>query len=270
VRAGERSGDLSGAFVRLAVQLEREAELRARLLSALIYPAALAGVGAVAVLILLLFVLPRFAELLAGAGATLPSSTSTLLAISAATRAYWPAILGGLVAVAFGFGAARTTDAGRRALSRLALAMPLVGPLRRTLLGARFARLTGVLVGGGAPLLAALDDAVHSITDPIAQDEVARVRGRVREGISLNAAIAEGALFPPTLAQLIAVGEESGRLHEFLVKAADIFEERTARTTTRLVALAEPAMMVVFGGAVGFVALSLLQAVYAVNAGAFR
>jgi general secretion pathway protein F len=270
VRAGERSGDLAGAFARLTTQLEREQEIRARLLSALVYPAALAAVGAVAVLVLLLFVLPRFAALLEDAGASLPRSTSALLAASAFTRAYWPAILAGVVAIALGAGAARTTDAGRRALARLALSLPLVGGLRRTLLGARFARLTGVLLGGGAPLLAALDDAVQSIGDPVAQDEVSRVRGRVREGVSLNAAIAEGGLFPPTLAQLVAVGEESGRLHEFLVKAADIFEERTARTTTRLVALAEPAMMVVFGGAVGFVALSLLQAVYAVNAGAFR
>ena len=130
--------------------------------------------------------------------------------------------------------------------------------------------MTGVLLGGGAPLLTALDDTVESIGDPIAREDVVRIRTSVREGASLRQAISDGALFPPLLAQLVAVGEESGRLREFLLKAADIFEDRTERSTQRLATLAEPAMIVVFGIIVAFVALSLLQAIYGINAGSFR
>ena len=142
--------------------------------------------------------------------------------------------------------------------------------LRRYALSARFARLLGVLLGGGAPLLPALDDTMESIGDPVARDDIGRVRAMVREGSTMRQAVGESALFTPLLAQLIGVGEEAGDLRTFLVKSADIFEERTERATQRLAALAEPAMIVVFGAVVAFVALSLLQAIYGINANSFR
>lgn len=270
VRAGERSGDLEGAFARLAEQLEREEELRGRLLSASIYPILLATVGGVAVVVLLLFVLPRFVEMLEGTGATLPRSTTLLLTVSAGASRVWPLLAGVAVSSALLIASAARTERGRRTGAALLLALPVVRGLRRSALGARFARLLGVLLGGGAPLLTALDDALDSLADPLARDDVARIRTRVREGASLSGAMAEGSLFPPLLVRLVAVGEESGRLREFLLKAAEILEDRTERILQRLVALAEPAMIVLFGTLVAFVALSLLQAIYGVNADAFR
>jgi general secretion pathway protein F len=270
VRAGEKSGDVAGAFARLADQLEREEALRGKLLSASIYPLLLAAAGSVAVTVLLVFVLPRFAELLQDSGAALPRSTAIMLGVSTTLRRFWPALF--LVPVAAAMVAAwvRGTAEGRRAWSGFLLAVPVVRGLRRHALAARFARLTGVLLGGGAPLLAALDDAAESLADPLARDETLRVRTRVREGHSLRDALAEGGLFPPLLSQLVGVGEEAGRLREFLLKAADIFEEKTERLTQRLATLAEPAMIVLFGSVVALVALSLLQAIYGINAGSFR
>jgi len=128
----------------------------------------------------------------------------------------------------------------------------------------------GVLLGGGSPLLAALDDTIESVGDPIAREDAVRIRTRVREGSSLRAAVAESTLFPALLAQLIGVGEDAGQLRVFLMKAADIFEERTERATQRLATLAEPAMIVLFGAIVAFVALSLLQAIYGINANSFK
>lgn len=270
VRAGEKSGDVAGAFRRLAEQLEREEALRGKLLSASIYPLLLAGAGSVAVVVLLVFVLPRFATLLQDSGAALPRSTALMLGLSTALRRFWPALLlvpAGIAAIAAWV---RGTAEGRRAWCALLLALPLVSTLRRTALAARFARLTGVLLGGGAPLLAALDDAAESLADPLARDETLRIRTRVREGRSLRDAVADGAFFPPLLAQLVGVGEDAGRLREFLLKAADIFEDRTERLTQRLATLAEPAMIVLFGSVVAVVALSLLQAIYGINAGSFQ
>ncbi|HEX7120049.1 MAG TPA: type II secretion system F family protein [Longimicrobiales bacterium] len=270
VRAGERSGDLAGAFRRLADQLEREDELRSRIVSASIYPLLLAAVGGIAIVVLLLFVLPRFVELLEGAGATLPRSTAALLAVSRALQAAGPFLPVPLAGLALGAGAYVRTEPGRRIVAGLALRLPLVRAIRSDALAGRFARLAAVLLGGGAPMLTALEHAAESLADPLARDEVLRIRARIREGASLDQAVREGRLFPPLLGQLVAVGEEAGRVEEFLARAADLFEERTARALQRLVTLMEPAMIVGFGLVVGFVALSLLQAIYGVNAGAFR
>lgn len=270
VRAGERSGDLDSAFQRLAEQMDRDEQLRSRIVSAAIYPLLLASAGTIAVAVLVFFVLPRFVTLLEGSGAVLPPTTRALLTVTGVLRRAWPLVVL-LPFVCAGLAAwVRNMEDGRRAWSALLLQLPLIRTLRQYALSARFARLVGVLLGGGAPLLPALDDAMASIGDPIARDEIARVRGLVREGTSMRAALGTSTLFSPLLAQLVGVGEEAGQMRTFLLKAADIFEERTERATQRVAALAEPAMIVVFGAIVAFVALSLLQAIYGINAGSFR
>jgi type II secretory pathway component PulF len=270
VRAGERSGDIDAAFGRLAAQLERDEELRGKILSASIYPMLLATAGSIAVTVLLFFVLPRFVTLLEGSGAKLPRSTATLLAFSSALHRLWPVLLLIPLAIAAFAAWVTNTDEGRRVWSTILLGLPGVRTLRRYALAGRFARLVGVLLGGGAPLLTALDDTIESIGDPLARDDTMRIRTKVREGSSLRAAVADSSLFPPMLAQLIGVGEDAGQLRVFLIKSADIFEERTERATQRLATFLEPAMIVMFGAIVAFVALSLLQAIYGINANSFK
>ena len=270
VRAGERSGDVDGAFARLADQLDRDEQLRGRILSASIYPFLLAGAGSIAVSVLMFFVLPRFVTLLAGSGAKLPASTALLLGFSSLLQRFWPVLLLIPVVLVIAGTWMRSTTAGGRAWSRLLLTVPGVRTLRSYALAARFARLVGVLLGGGAPLLTALDDTIDSLGDPIARDDAVRIRTRVREGTSLRGAVSESPIFPALLAQLIGVGEDAGELRVFLLKSAEIFEERTERATQRLAALAEPAMIIVFGAIVAFVALSLLQAIYGINANSFK
>lgn len=270
VRAGERSGDLPGAFTRLAEQLERDERLRARLFSLSIYPIVLATAGTIALCVLAFFVLPRFAELLRGTGATLPRSTAVVLGVATTLKHAWPLLAGLAVALPLIVLWIRRTEEGRRLAARVLLELPVIRDLRRQALGARVTRIVGVLVGGGAPLLAALEQATECLPDPLARDELARVRTRVREGVALHKAFDESGFFHPLLPQLVAVGEESGRLQEFLVKAAEIFEERTERGAQRLVTLLEPALILSFGLLVAIVALSVLQAIYGVNAGVYR
>lgn len=270
VRAGEKSSDLSTAFARLAEQLERQEKIRARLLSASIYPLILSGMGGLSLTVLLLFVIPRFAELLEGTGTALPGSTLFLLHASIAIRHAWPyAVVGLLVASFLGIGFLRGPHASR-AIGEILDRLPLVGALRRDLLAGRFARLLGVLLGSGAPLLAALEDTEASLSDPRGRTEVESIRQRVREGVSLHDALRRNRFFPELLMELVEVGESSGRLEEFLLKAAEIFEGRADRAMQRLVTVAEPAMILAFGSIVAFVAFSLLQAVYSVNAGTFQ
>src|SRR6185369_6393893 len=136
-------------------------------------------------------------------------STSMLLAVSAGLHRAWPVLLLIPFLLAAFAAWATNSDNGRRAWARVMLTIPGVATLRRYALAGRFARLVGVLLGGGAPLLTALDDTIESIGDPIARDDVTRVRTRVREGSSLRAALAESTLFPPMLAQLVGVGEDA-------------------------------------------------------------
>jgi type II secretory pathway component PulF len=267
VRAGEKGGALGTAFQRLGAHLEREDELRSKLVSMSIYPAMLCFVGLASVMVLVLFVMPRFAELLTGSGAPLPRSTAMVLGFAAAARTHWPLLAAAGVFAFVLLGWMRTTRSGRRASARLLAHAPLVGVARRQVLAARFSRMAGELLNGGAPLISALRDTEECIDDPLASDVAARIRTRVREGSTLNHAIAEHGLFPPELVQLVALGEESGRLAEFLLKAAELLERRTERTLERMVALVEPVMIVSFGGLIALVALSLLQAIYGVNAG---
>jgi general secretion pathway protein F len=249
--------------------MERESELRSKLVSMSIYPALLGLVGVAAILILVLFVLPRFSDLLLSSGTALPATTAAVVTVAAAAREQWwilaalPPVL--LVALTW----LRTTDTGRGIGARVLVHLPVVGRWRRQTLGASFARMVGELLAGGSPVLSALRDARDCMTDSVAQAETDRIRGRIREGSPLHAAISERDVFPSVLAQLVSLGEEAGSLADFLLKAADLLERKTERTLERLVALAEPAMIVGFGGIVAVVALALLQAIYGVNAGSF-
>jgi len=226
-------------------------------------------VGIGAILVLVLFVLPRFSDLLLSSGTALPATTAAVVGVATAVRSEWwiLAIQPPLVAILFTW--LKTTDQGRKAGARALVHLPLIGSWRRQHLGAGFARMVGELLAGGAPLLLALQDARDCMTDSVAQAETERIRTRVREGSPLHVAVSEGGLFPPVLAQLVALGEDAGRLADFLLKAAELLERKTERTLERLVALVEPAMIVGFGGIVAVVALALLQAIYGVNAGSF-
>lgn len=269
VQAGERSGDVAAAFGQLAAQLERAEALRGRVLSATLYPALLAVVGSVAILVLLGVVLPRFTTLLLDTGATLPRSTRALMAVSSALRTAGPVLALALAAALVALVLLPRSPAGRRLGAEWLLALPMVGTWRRQVLGARVARLLGALVGGGAPLYVALGDVHASLDDPIARDAVLAVRERVRSGAALAAALAAEPLFPGVLAQLVGVGETSSQLRLFLHKAADLLDDRTARAAQRLATLAEPVLIIVLGAVVALVAFALLQAIYGVNAASF-
>jgi general secretion pathway protein F len=268
VRAGEKGGALASAFQRLAAHLEREEELRSRLVSMSIYPAMLALVGLASILVLVLFVMPRFAELLTGSGSPIPGTTAFVLGVSAWAAGNWGVVVAGAALVAAFVLWLRTASAGRRVGARLLAGLPVAGPPRRAILAARFSRISGELLAGGAPLLSALHDTEACLVDPLVRDAATHIRRRVREGSPLHRAIAEHGLFPSELVHLVSLGEESGRLAEFLLKAAELLERRTERSLERMVSLVEPAVIVAFGGIIALVALSLLQAIYGVNAGA--
>lgn len=264
-RAGERGGDLARALGRLAEHLEREEELKSRVASALLYPALMTGVGGAALAVLVFYVLPRFVGILEEAGAALPRSTALLLATGDFLGRWWGALLVAALAATAAIVAWGRSESGRRAVARLLLRLPVVGPLRRRAVAVRFGRSLGELLRSGLAIVPALEVASASLADPATADELAAATERVRAGEKLADAVGQGRAFPPLFLRMTAVGEEGGRLPDMLDRAAGVAEDELERGLERLVRLVEPTMVVVFGVLVGLVALSLLQAIYGVR-----
>jgi general secretion pathway protein F len=263
VRAGERGVGLSAALAHAVAQLERDAETVARVRSALTYPVLLTVVGTAAIGLIVLFVIPRFAALLADVGQALPAATRLLLAASDLLRRY------GLVLGAGSVGlvvlAARMATERRADWHSWLLRVPVIGALRLALASARASRTLGALLGTGTPALAALEIAREAAGDAAVAARIAAARGRVAEGQGLTAALSAAGALTPTALQLAAIGEGSGRLPALLAKAAELDEGEAERRLKTLVSLLEPGLIVVFAGLVAFVAAALLQAVYALR-----
>lgn len=266
VRSGEESGTLDGALARLADHHERVRDLRAQIRGALLYPALMAVVAGVGVVVLMTFVVPRFSALLADVGGSLPWSTRALVALSQAVTRWWWLwlLLGSLVALAMRRWL--TDSQHRRQWHSARLGLPLVGRLELKLSAARYARALGVLLQSGVGMLAAMRLARGVVTNAALAARLEQATQAVADGKRLGSALHD--ILPGTVVQLIAVGEESGRLDELSVRAADAMDADVERQLKTLVGLVEPVLIVLFGSVVGFVALALVQAIYAINAGA--
>lgn len=265
VGAAERAGALEAGLGNLAAHLEERRELRHQVQAILLYPALMSLVGALAVGVLLIFVIPKFVGILEGSGQNLPWATALLLSFSQLfTRFWWAlALLAGL-AFAVGHGYLQTSE-GRRAWDRRKLDTPLVGVFLRKLLAARFCRTLGTLLQNGVPLTGSLRLAAETLGNTAAAQAVRDAQVRVKEGESLAAALGRFDVFPPAALRMAAVGEESGRVEEMLFRAAELYEGEVRRNLRTLVGLIEPAMILVMGGLVAFVALAMVQAIFSIN-----
>ncbi len=264
VSAGEETGALDQVMLRLADNLDESAELRARVRGALLYPALMAFVAAIGVTVILLFVVPRFVDMLGEVGGALPLSTRILIGASHAISAYWWLWL--LVGT-LGLVGARRWIADPRNRMRwhlFRLELPVTGVLERTQIAARFTRNMGLLQGSGIGILPSLRIARSGIANLAISARIERAAEGVAQGRRLGAEL-QGSL-PPLAVQLIALGEETGRLGELCVRAADSFDRDVSRRLRTLIGLLEPVLIIVFGIVVGFVALAMLQAIYSVNA----
>lgn len=265
VRSGEAAGSLDKALDTLAGYLDEDEALRAQLTSALLYPALMAGVATLGILTLLLFVVPRFATLLADLGGTMPLSTRVLVFVGdVVTRGWWVFALIGAIAVV-ATRAILSTPEARQAWHARRLTLPIVGPLERTMATARFTRALGLMLQGGLPLLPALRLARTGVANLALVAELERATHDVARGNGLASSLL--GIVTPMAAQLLAVGEESGRLDSLALRAAAAHDEEVRRRLRTMASLLEPALILLFGGVVGFVALAMLQAIYAVNAG---
>ena len=262
IRAGEVAGQLPDVMSRLADFLEKEQVRRSQILAALTYPAVLLSVAVLAVTFLLTFVIPRLEAVFKDLGAALPLPTQILLGVSGFVVHRWWVLMLVVVAAVIGFRAWVSTIPGRRAFDGLRLNLPLIGLLGRKMVMARFARTLGTLLSGGVPILDSLDIAATAVGNTVAAASVADIRDRVRQGETLSSGMREDPVFVPLVVHMSAVGEETGRLGSMLIRTADTLDFEVDNAMRRLTSLVEPLVVLLMGGFVGFVVLSILLPIF--------
>ena len=265
VAAGEGSGSLPSILDRLAILLERQAEIRGKLLTALAYPTILALVALGVVVALMMFVVPQVVEQFDDVGQTLPLLTRLVIALSDLLVNWWWLMLGAVIAAGLLVWLALRRPAIRLAFDSRLLRIPLLGRLLRDLHAARMARTLSTMVASRLPLLEGLTltaGTIHNRRLRIASDEIAEA---VRGGGSLSAAMRRAGVFPPLLTYLAASGESAGKLDEMLERAADYLEREFDRFTATALSLLEPAIIVLMGGIVATIVLSILLPILQLN-----
>ena len=258
ISAGESSGTLPQILERLADLLERQAQVRSKVLSALAYPIILAIVASFVVMALMIFVVPKVVEQFDTVGQKLPLLTRIVIALSDFLAHWWWALIAGLVALLL-IGARALKDEGLRlAIDTRLLRLPLIGRLIRDLHAARMARTLSTMVASRLPLLEGLTLTTRTVHNRALRAASADITEAIRTGGSLSAALKRAGVFPPLLVYLAASGEASGKLDIMLERAADYLEREFDGFTATALSLLEPAIIVLMGGIVAVIVLSIL------------
>ena len=265
VRAGEKGGVLETTLRRLAGFLEESQDFRDALVSALIYPVLLAGVGTAAVIFLMTFVIPRFAAIFKDLGATIPLPTLILLEASGFIQHYWWLLALLVTAGVLGSRMVLATPRGRLGADRLLLRLPLAGKVIVQTEVARFTRILGTLLKSGVAMIPALAVVKDMLGNQVLAGAVESLGDGVRRGAGLARPMAEARTFPALAVHLVRVGEETGRLEETLLQVAASLEADTRKLVKRLIALAEPCIILVMGLVVGFIVVAMLMAILSVT-----
>jgi len=257
LEVGEASGDLVATIRRYTAHLDKSLKLRGRVRAAMIYPLVLAAVSLVVVLILLVVVIPQFAEFYASSGAELPFTTRALLGLAGFVSRYGLLLLGFVVAGFWAFRRWARTPAGRESLDDLKLRVPVIGALRRRYFGLETARTLATLLRGGAPLVPALRVTAEGTSNRAFRRRLVHVSELVTQGTNLHSALETYGLLEPLGLEMVQVGESTGALEEMLEHVATTYDEVLDRQVTTAVGLIEPAMLVTMGLLVAGILMSL-------------
>jgi type IV pilus assembly protein PilC len=258
VRAGETGGNLEEVLERVALQLEKDDNLKRTVRSAMVYPV-LIGVFAVLVLIgMILFIIPVFADIFKDLGGDLPALTQFMITLSDAMRSYWYLMIVIPIVLVAIFRKWKSTNRGQYMWDSIKLRFPMrVGDIVRKIAVARFARTLGTLTASGVPILQAIDITAKTAGNRVISDPMGEVAERVREGQPLATPLARTGVFPVMVTQMLSVGEETGAVDTMLHKLADFYDDEVATMLKSLTSIIEPMMMIGVGCIVGVVVISM-------------
>jgi type IV pilus assembly protein PilC len=264
VHAAELTGQLDEALEQLSGYLDREVEARRQIKSSLTYPLIVLLLAIVAVVVMSLFVLPKFKGFYSGLGAKLPLPTRMLLGFTDFMAQWWSVIVVGIVVVVIGTYAVIGGKAGKTRRDTLLLRLPAIGSLVSLIAIERFCRVLSALVHTGVPLPEAVRVSADSTNNRVFERKLATVREAMVRGEGLARPIAASGLFPPAARQMIKVGESSGSLDTQLESAAVFYERELSYRLKRVADMFEPAVILIVGGVVAFIAIAQIAAMYSV------
>jgi type IV pilus assembly protein PilC len=261
-KAGEASGQLDETLERLAIQQEKAYGIVKKVRGALLYPAFVMVALIGATILMLVVVIPPLKNIFEGAGADLPLATQILIKLSDAMRQFWYLFILGAAALVFAGQRILNTEGGKNAFDRIKLRLPIFGPLFKKIYIARFTRTLASLVGGGVPILQALEIVGESIGNNVYEGALKKAAKEVEGGAQLSQPIRSNSNFPPLVSQMISVGEQTGKMDEVLSKLASFYEDEVDNLVRNLTTLMEPLLMVVMGAAVGGLLIAILMPIY--------
>jgi type IV pilus assembly protein PilC len=258
VEAGEAAGILDEVLDRAAFQIEKETKIKRRVKGAMIYPTLVLVFATLVLIGMLLFLVPVFTKIFAQLGGQLPTLTRYVVLVSDFLRADWFIIFPLLIGLVVGFFKGKKTESGRKIWDRVKLNIPLkIGDVVLKVTMARFSRTLSTLVAAGVDIIKALEITGQTAGNWVVEEALNDVRARVHEGVPIAQPLLENAVFPPMVAHMVRIGEETGELEKMLGKIADFYEDEVDASIQSLTSIIEPIMMIGVGAMVGVIILSM-------------
>ena len=265
VRSGELGGVLDTILDRLSIYMEKAEALRRKIKGAMMYPVIVLSVALLVVCFLMIKVIPTFQQVFMSFGKKLPPLTQLLVDTSDFMQHNWYILAGGLAAVIFSFKAFAKTAKGAYILDGVYLKLPVFGDLQRKSAVAKFARTLGTLLKSGVPILEAMETVAKTSGNKRIEEVINGARASIREGQGMTEPLKKGGIFPPMVIQMVAVGEETGKIDEMLMRAANFYEEEVDTAVEGLSAAMEPLIIVFLGVVLGTIIVAMFLPMFSLG-----
>ncbi len=262
VRAGEAGGVLNTILNRIALFIEKANKLKKKVKGAMIYPCTIVAVACGVVTILLLYVIPVFAELYGGMGKALPMPTQITINMSDWFRANFLYMTGGIILMVVGIQMYNKTAQGRLVFDGIMLKMPVIGDLLRKVAVARFSQNMSILLASGVPILDGLAITARTAGNKVIEKAIMEARISISEGKTVAEPLEKSKVFPPMVCQMVAIGENTGALDSMLKRVGDFYEDEVDNAVANLTALMEPMIMVILGVILGGLVISMYLPIF--------
>ncbi len=263
IRAGEAAGILDDLMNKIATYKEKTEAIKGKIKKALFYPAAVLIMAFIVTTVLMIFVIPQFAQMFQDFGAELPTMTTAVINLSNIFVAYWYLIIGGVVGALFAIRELhRRSRTFRHTVQRLSLRVPIFGDILVKATIARFARTLATMFSAGVPLVEAMESVAGAAGNIVYSDAILRMRDEISTGTQLQVAMREVNLFPNMVVQMVSIGEEAGSIDNMLSKVADFYEEEVDNAVDAMSSLMEPLIMAVLGVLIGGLVIAMYLPIF--------
>jgi type IV pilus assembly protein PilC len=258
VQAGESSGTLDTVLDRVAMQIEKETQIKRRVKGAMVYPAVVLTFATLVLIFMLLFIVPVFVSVFNSLNGQLPTPTRIVMGASNILRGYWFIIFPAIGLIVFALRRFKKTEAGRQRWDTFKLKIPMkIGDVVQKIALARFSRTLSTLVAAGVDIITALEITGGTAGNWVLEKSLVTIRERVHEGVPISEPLADDPIFPPMVSQMVKIGEETGELDKMLGKVADFYEDEVDASIQSLTSIIEPILMIGVGVMVGTIVISM-------------